>query len=71
MILRCHLHNLPNQAIVETHVCAGLTDVDKVKGKLECLTETETMCEALMDEDATHLTCLRLSQDVSEESAYL
>lgn len=53
-------------------VCAGLTDVGKVKGKLECLTESKTMCQALMDEGAADLTlCLRLSQDVSEESAYL
>lgn len=68
----CLLCTKNHQAIVETHVCAGLTDVDKVKGKLECLTESKTICEALMDEGTADLTlCLRLSQDVSEEPAYL
>lgn len=57
---------------METHVYAGLTHAGKVKGRPECLTESKTMCEALIDEGAADLTlCLRLTRDVSEEPAYL
>lgn len=51
-------------------LCVKMTD--RWKENLSAFRESKTMCEGLMDEGAADLTlCLRLSQVVSEELAYL
>lgn len=58
--------------IVEKCFCCSDDRWGPGEGKQKCLGESQTMCEGLMDEGAAELTlCLHLSQDMSDELAYL